>query len=1235
MADQTITYDELRQDDKALSNMYHSLRALGENVSLDRDDILETFMTKRRYFETNLASTLSQGSDIKDLGAREKKAYSLALDSVDNLSSAFTPGGGGAPMWRALKDYAIAGATDPTNLLSILAGAFTLGSGGAAVWGAKEAAKQGVKATLKAKMNALGNKAVLKSLAVEGTVAGVGGAGSAAKRQEVDIDLGRRKDYNIGEIGLQGLAEGVLSPLAGAGINITGSAATGLTKAGLKSTGISDSVAAQRGKDFLAKWFLPQGGLDETTARLLELNEGAFKPIREKAEKVGFDIDQAYRKDFVDSADSIDLVNKAMEGDEAALKLIGEQSPSMKTALDDFVNLREETYGAVRDPSIQTSDHLQNIWKKNPNYARDIYDRYTMTAREPFDKFITKPENKNLVPDLIRASEQYDPKLGADNIGVKLGILTREGKSKNLRPDQIEKIIKQEIKNQYVPDLRSKSKLGALKSKNPQLEPFLKQLWGRNANPAIRATETIMGIVEPVTDIRLASSLSDSLLARGLAVRGADRFADPSKVDNYVKLITKKDFTKPGKRASEESPLVISSKLYSEELEDIYIPKELAGKLQVMLSNDAVQLGKEDGILNTLLNSMAATQGYMKKGKTVYSPFAHARNFMGMLQYTANSGNLRGMADYLKKVRTLKTPEDKQMFKDLVNRLGIKGSAVELNQILNRIEGAVDDPNKLRRLITGVGTLGVSALERTGGGRKVSRRLTNMYSGTDDFGKIMTFLSERRKVMDMWNEMGDSAKQASRLKYSRDFGKPLQNTKQFDDQVIDEMATQKALNVVPVYSRIPKVLEFMRGVPVLGSFTAFPAENLRNKYKILKLGAEEIRDGFESGNKSLVRTGANRLLSQGAFAGATTGAAYVYNEVNGTSGAMDMLRESLPEWMKYHALQVRPGDDGKLYVTDLSYLNPDQYVLDMIMPLMVTAANGEDITNTLDNGMNSIIKNMYAPFLEPTLLFEFQKSMFTAATTDDPRVFDTALKSMYKTAEPGALKVVTELLGDAGINLTKGTRRALDPRYYGEERGSFNDSTDVANKMARYGVQGFGKEGVPFFSMTLREQVFDPRKQMAFTAKTLMGDAKKSWSTTMGTLKNNFRDPEYSKNVVSLLSDYNEALEEQYVAQQGVAKLASAYIKYYGVKKTRKLLNDKYVKNAGGFSETEIRSILANDFMPPQVPDQFWKDLAKSNPEYGGNNISKLRREFNKVYRAYFRKDLGDEVPGYQFRIKE
>ena len=59
-------------------------------------------------------------------------------------------------------------------------------------------------------------------------------------------------------------------------------------------------------------------------------------------------------------------------------------------------------------------------------------------------------------------------------------------------------------------------------------------------------------------------------------------------------------------------------------------------------------------------------------------------------------------------------------------------------------------------------------------------------------------------------------------------------------------AAQKTLNVIPVYDRIPKILEKMRDIPIIGAFTAFPAENLRNKYNILKLGAQELKDGFET-----------------------------------------------------------------------------------------------------------------------------------------------------------------------------------------------------------------------------------------------------------------------------------------------------------------------------------------------------------------------------------------------------
>ena len=1253
MADKNLTFDKLisGEEDARVNDMHYSNLAFGDITSLDREDIVDTFMTRNRYFETNLASTINQGSDIKDFTDEEKKIYSRARDTLDELPSAFSSSGGGAPMWGALKDYAIAGVTDPTNILSIIAGAFTLGSGSAAAFAGKEAVKQGVKATLKAKFKALGTKGVQRALAAEGLVAGTGGAISARQIQNVDMDIGRRKDgdYDYGAIALQGLAETIISPLAGVGINIGGTAVAGATRETLKQankaqqkvTGFDGSIAAQRSKDFLAKWLLPQGGVDATTARLLELNENAFRPIREAAEKVGFDIDQAYKKDFIKGGDSIDLINKAMEGDVAARELVSEQSPAMKKALDDFINLRETTYGAVRDPSIQTSDHLQNIWKKNPNYLRDIYDRYTLTAREPFDKFINRAENQNLVPDLIRAAEKFDPELGVENIGVKLGILTREGKSKGMSLDQIQKIIKQEVKHQYVPDLNYKSKLGALKSKDPTLDPLMKQIWGRNANPAIRATETIMGIVDPVTDIRLASSLSDSLLARGLAVRGNARFTDPSKSpDDYVKLISKKDYGKrPGKFGAfsktevEASPMSISSKLYSEELEDVYIPKELAGKLNVMLQD---QGRRTDTGINVLLNTMAATQGYLKKGKTVYSPYAHARNFLGMLQYTANSGNLRGLTDYFKTMRNLKNPEQQLDFKDKMSRLGVTGSAVELNQILSRIEGAADDPNKLSRIFTGLGSLGVSELERTAAGKKFSKKLTDVYSGTDNVGKVMTFLSERRKAANVWKEMSEASRDEARSAYAKSFGKERPNpfntslNKQFDEGLIDEMAVQKALDVVPVYSRIPKILETMRGVPILGSFTAFPAENLRNKYKILKLGSEELRDGFQTNNKALIKTGANRLLSQGAFAGATTGAAYVYNEVKGTDKAMDMVRKSMPEWMKYHALQVRPGDDGKLYVTDLSYLNPDQYVLDMIMPLMVSAANGEDVSKTLDSGLKSIIENMYKPFIETSLLTNFIMDMSKLVTTDDPDVVERSIVNMYKTAEPGALKVATELLGDAGIG-SKGWRRSLDPLYYGEERGSFKDSTDITNKFSRYGLQ-LGAGGL---GLTLKEQVIDPKKQMAFTARALMGDANKKWTSTIGKLKTNLRSPDYSKDILGLLSDYNEALEEQYMAQQGVADLTSSYINYYGLAKTKKLLFDKEVKQAGRLSTVEINHILQNKFEAPKIPATFWSDLKTSNPEYSAGDITKIRREFNKLNKLYQNKQLGEEVPGYEFTIKE
>ena len=51
-----ITYDSLLQDDRFLSDAYYALQGLGETATKDRKEVLDKFLQKRRYFDTNISS---------------------------------------------------------------------------------------------------------------------------------------------------------------------------------------------------------------------------------------------------------------------------------------------------------------------------------------------------------------------------------------------------------------------------------------------------------------------------------------------------------------------------------------------------------------------------------------------------------------------------------------------------------------------------------------------------------------------------------------------------------------------------------------------------------------------------------------------------------------------------------------------------------------------------------------------------------------------------------------------------------------------------------------------------------------------------------------------------------------------------------------------------------------------------------------------------------------------------
>ena len=411
-----ITYDSLLRDDQFLNDSYHALRAQGINVSKKRKDILDRMLTNKRYFDTNVASTFVIGDNVKDMSDENKQSFGRAIDKIEQLPSIGKEGS--APTSDLLKDYLVAGVTDPTNLLSIIAGAFTFGAGGAAVQAGKETAKAGIKNLLKAKVkNTLGRKklaATGKTLLAEGAIAGAGGVTQNLKAQDVDMALGRREQgkFDVGSALTQGALEGVASPVAGfalAGIGkagLEGVKGVGrITGKGLEKTKVGQGILknaeqAAMYTNRIKNYILPFGGVDDVTQRNFEAGRAIFKETKAETERIVDDIKIAEQRfvkdDGLDIPDEIRLtaeqkrnkINAAMEGDTVALQDLKERAERIPgdvgiyDAITDFVTtgdhddlqLEVESNTEALDDLRREFDALKNLLTESLTAQRDAID---------------------------------------------------------------------------------------------------------------------------------------------------------------------------------------------------------------------------------------------------------------------------------------------------------------------------------------------------------------------------------------------------------------------------------------------------------------------------------------------------------------------------------------------------------------------------------------------------------------------------------------------------------------------------------------------------------------------------------------------------------------------------------------------------------------------------------------------------------------------------------------------
>lgn len=1254
----SVSYDDLQQDKRVVDAMYYTLQNLDpdEQIEYDPKKIIDAFLTKQRYFEVNLGSTIGQASRIKDLPDIDKKIYQIAKDGAAKLPSIFEEGS--APVGTAVKDYALAGISDPTNLISALFAGFTFGAGGAAGLAAKEAAKAGVKQTLKTGLKSQIAKARLLApvIAVEGGTAAAGGATQSYVKQDLEKDLGERQEINPAQVFSQGLIEGVASPLAGIlggyALKGAGKAVSGTVKAGISTASKIDKLAnIKKGADDISnafqRYFTPSFGLKEETVAKFEQNLGLPTELKGLGQEFTEKLDAAIAKDFADTPkeDVVSLFNKAYEEgiNSEAITTIKAKSPESGEVLDAFL-----MEGGLRDRAIQyginsaLSDRYKGIFTKNDNYVKNVPEAFASRKRmENYTQF--KKENPNIVEDLKKDILSF-PQLGywrdeAEQIITGIGTKNKSFRS-DLSEADLNKRIDNIAKSLYSPDLSRRKQTGSLEAikTEQQLPASVKKVIGYNNRPALRVGETVNALVDFATRANAADVVFRDTQARGTSTvaRNAAEAAEKLGVDKVMRLsgAMAKDGVTQSKLDESVTQIPYALRLTKEgkeqnipildsKLKNVWITEDEGKKLKTLFD-----FSKPTDQLGGFFNNISALQGSLKAGKTLYNPLGIARNWIGSIGYVASSGNIKSIQELPKYFNKLNVSSKDKLIKEFVED-GFLESDIRMNQVMRRLGDISGEGGFYKELLR---TAGLSVLGKPG--KVAAEKLRKAFVQGDDIAKFLVYLNEDKALNKIYDAFTPRQKKQQLQILSDTFG--IANPKKQD--YVKTYRNINAKNLTPIYSRVPAILEMTRRIPVIGNFTAYPTERLRNTYNLFKTAANEISTGVETGNDVLRNRGLSRLLQfQAAKAAPYTAAYAITAAVNDedVEKVYDRIRKQVPSWAKDNALiGLGKNDEGKDQFMDLTYLEPDSYLLSLVTPTILKASRGEDVSKDLDEAVKTAAGKLLEPYFSPSLLVEVAepfgsgvlkavKGDFDGASND----ISNATRKIAKTAMPGYAKMATDItVGDtnlANLVMSDESFSELKNTMYAVPYAPMDEPLSVFDSLLKRGIIIPG----------LKLETIDPVKSTGFALSTVNRSIASATRSFSSDLKRKIREPSYKIDVKELLENYDDILAQQFTAQQEVKKIYQNLVESEGEDKAIKILRKSTIKQVLP-SERALQNIINSNRSLPRTlstDDKYWNEVIIDLEEEGYKNVQPymdyLRNQLEKIENFYFDRDLAKEPP--------
>jgi hypothetical protein len=397
------------------------------------------------------------------------------------------------------------------------------------------------------------------------------------------------------------------------------------------------------------------------------------------------------------------------------------------------------------------------------------------------------------------------------------------------------------------------------------------------------------------------------------------------------------------------------------------------------------------GIFSEILGTLSFLRNVTQKMMIVPNPSAQIRAILGNVGFLAGNANLPtggDITDLLYSFVATVDELDDAGLERLMRKISLTGVGESnlVMQALKRYKNAADD----LRFSGFLNQIFDQAEDAT----KFMKAFEAVYTNTDTLFKGAALLSEERKiraaiaVVPGMNEFDPLLLQAF-----RDNNLLVSPVRPIAGELdpVELMAAEIVRDTMPIYNLVVKAVKALDAVPVVGTFTSFAAENIRNSVGTVLRGTREA--AFEAGpalrqqygdaamdlfEQRIRGEGIKRLMGYSAMAVIIpkTLVKLSMQATGTTPEQMDALYEANPPFLDGHDLVVLENNRENKFVDyiDLSYVMPYAFMTDAaqaaIREYQEKGRADASTVSAVTQGMWRGFEMYLEPFASETLFFE-------------------------------------------------------------------------------------------------------------------------------------------------------------------------------------------------------------------------------------------------------------------------